>query len=92
MLVLSRRIGETIRIGSEIELVVLDVNRGRVKLGFAGPRDVQVRRGELIDAMELRQSAPAVLARTSAGSDGELDAPSFAPLRAFRTASSAAAH
>ena len=91
MLVLSRKIGETIRIGSEIELVVLDVNRGRVKLGFAGPRDVQVRRGELIDAMELRQSVPDVLARAT-GSDGELETASFAPLRAFRTASSAAAH
>jgi len=92
MLVLSRKIGETIRIGSEIELVVLDVNRGRVKLGFAGPRDVQVRRGELIDARELGQAEPAVVARQSVSAVDELDAPSFAPLRAFRTATSAAAH
>jgi carbon storage regulator len=46
MLVLSRKIGETIRIGTGVELVVLDVYRGRVKLGFAGPQDVAIRRGE----------------------------------------------
>ena len=50
MLVLSRKIGETIRIGEGLELVVLDVHRGRVKLGFAGPRDISIRRGEHVSA------------------------------------------
>jgi carbon storage regulator len=83
MLVLSRKIGETIRIGEEIDLVVLDVSRGRVKLGFAGPRNVQVRRGELSDAPRTEEEnagaaavPPRVCADSSAGP----------PLRSFRQA------
>jgi len=57
MLVLSRKAGETIRIGSSIDLVVLGVSHGRVKLGFAGPKQIPVRRGELVDA-EARQGTP----------------------------------
>ena len=49
MLVLTRKIGEMIRIGEEMELVVVDVSRGRVKLGFAGPRTICVRRSELAE-------------------------------------------
>jgi carbon storage regulator len=48
MLVLSRKSGERIQIGSEIELTVLGIQGGRVKLGFAGPRDVPIRRDELV--------------------------------------------
>lgn len=90
MLVLSRKIGETIRIGGEIELVVLDVSRGRVKLGFAGPRDVQVRRGELAD--ESRQPATEGVAADAAGGVRAVAAiPASPPLRYFRKATTAAA-
>ena len=64
MLVLSRKIGETIRIGAELDLVVLEVARGRVKLGFAGSRSVPVRRGELPDsdaAATEAHASPALL-------------------------------
>lgn len=81
MLVLSRKIGETIRIGKEINLVVLDVSRGRVKLGFAGPRDVQVRRGELDDATR-EPAAPAKTGAEPARIRGEV--PASPPLRSFR--------
>lgn len=53
MLVLSRKSGERIQIGSEIELTVLGIHKGRVKLGFAGPPEVPIRRDEL-----LRRDAP----------------------------------
>ncbi len=46
MLVLTRKTGETIRVGAEIEVVVLEVTRGKVKLGFAGPRNIPIRRGK----------------------------------------------
>jgi carbon storage regulator len=47
MLVLSRKIGEEIQIGSSVSLRVLGISGGRVKLGIAGPRAVRVARGEL---------------------------------------------
>jgi len=47
MLVLSRKIGEEIQIGSCINLSVLAIAGGRVKLGISGPRAVRVVRAEL---------------------------------------------
>jgi carbon storage regulator len=47
MLILSRRVGERIRIGDAIELVVQRVCGERVTLGLVAPRDVKILRGEL---------------------------------------------
>jgi carbon storage regulator CsrA len=47
MLVLTRKIGEAIRIGDDVELQVVGVSRGRVRLGFKAPRNVAVQRAEL---------------------------------------------
>jgi carbon storage regulator len=47
MLVLSRKIGESINIDGDIEVRVLDVRDGRVRLGFSAPSDVGIRRQEL---------------------------------------------
>jgi carbon storage regulator len=47
MLVLSRKIGECINIDADIQVRVLDVRDGRVRLGFSAPRDVNIRREEL---------------------------------------------
>ena len=49
MLVLSRRTGEEIRIGSCVTLRVVEISRSRVKLGISGPRAVRVARAELSD-------------------------------------------
>ena len=57
MLVLSRREGETICIGDNIEVKVIAVRGKRVKLAFEAPRDVTIRRAELlVAAMALSQS------------------------------------
>jgi len=83
MLVLTRKPGETVCIGPDVELVVLDAGRGRVKLGFAGPRDVSIRRGELnavasprVAELPLAGRHPAVATMV----------PNLAPLRHFRVA------
>ena len=47
MLVLARKKGERIVIGDEIELTVLDIRGGRVKLGFQGPAEIPIHRCEL---------------------------------------------
>jgi carbon storage regulator CsrA len=48
MLVLSRKSGETIRIG-DVELMVLSTSSSRVSLGIQAGREVRILRGELID-------------------------------------------
>jgi carbon storage regulator len=47
MLVLQRKVGESIHIGQDIEIVVLQVSGGRTRLGFRCPGDVPIRRCEL---------------------------------------------
>ena len=47
MLVLSRKQSQTIVIGDNIELTVIAVQGGRVKLGITAPRNVSIRRSEL---------------------------------------------
>lgn len=46
MLVLSRKAGEKIRIGAEIDLVVLELSHRRVKLGFVAPKEIAMYRSE----------------------------------------------
>ena len=47
MLVLSRHTGESLRIGEDIEVTVLDVCAGAVKIGIDAPRSVRIFRSEL---------------------------------------------
>ncbi|HLQ45460.1 MAG TPA: carbon storage regulator CsrA [Planctomycetaceae bacterium] len=49
MLVLSRQIGESIRIAENIEVTVVEVKQGRVRLGFRCPKEVSILRQEVYD-------------------------------------------
>lgn len=49
MLVLTRTKDETIRIGRDIEVRVIRLSRGRVKLAIDAPQSVHIVRGELVD-------------------------------------------
>jgi len=48
MLVLTRKIGETLIIGDDIRITVVSVGGGRVKIGIDAPRSVSVHREELL--------------------------------------------
>jgi len=48
MLVLSRKIGERIVIEPGIEIAVVDVRGGKVRIGIEAPREIRIRRNELI--------------------------------------------
>lgn len=63
MLVLSRKLGEQVSIGSDIEVVVLGVNKGRVRLGFRCPPEIPVHREEIRSAIE-RERTDNVFAQT----------------------------
>lgn len=47
MLVLARRTNESIMIGDDIEIVIVDINGDQVKIGVKAPRDVSVHRAEV---------------------------------------------
>jgi len=47
MLVLTRKLGENIRIGDAVKITVLEVRSGQVKLGIEAPPEVKVHREEI---------------------------------------------
>lgn len=57
MLILTRRIGETIRVGDDIEVTVLGINRNQVRIGVTAPRSVDVHRQEIYERIRSA-SAP----------------------------------
>ncbi|MEO3935395.1 carbon storage regulator CsrA [Dermatophilaceae bacterium Soc4.6] len=52
MLVLSRRVGESIAIGDDVVVTVLEVRGDVVRIGIAAPRSVTVHRSELLEELE----------------------------------------
>jgi carbon storage regulator len=60
MLVLSRQRDETIMIGDDIEITVVDIRGDKVRLGINAPRLVQVHRKEVYEAIK-RENAEASL-------------------------------
>lgn len=49
MLVLSRKLGEKIFINNNICITVVDIDRGKIRLGIEAPREVPIFRKELLD-------------------------------------------
>ena len=47
MLVLTRELGENIRIGDSVKITVLEVRSGQVKLGIEAPPEIKVHREEI---------------------------------------------
>lgn len=60
MLVLTRRLGEKIRIGDDIELVITDIKQDSVKIGINAPREVEVFRVEVYEAIQQANKAAAL--------------------------------
>ncbi len=52
MLILSRKDGESINIGDDICVKIIDISKGVVKLGLEAPEDVMILRSELKKAVE----------------------------------------
>jgi carbon storage regulator len=66
MLVLSRKLGEKICIGQNIFLTVVDIERGKVRLGIEAPREIPIYRQELLAQPDNNGPAPATNEMTTA--------------------------
>ena len=56
MLVLSRNKDESIIIGNDIEITIVDIRRNKVRLGINAPKKVSVHRREVYDAIQREKN------------------------------------
>jgi len=52
MLILSRHLGESVKIGDEVTVTVLGVKGGQVRLGFTAPPNIAVHREEVYERIQ----------------------------------------
>ena len=56
MLILTRRVGETLMIGDEVTVTVLGVKGNQVRIGVNAPKDVSVHREEIYHQLKPQQA------------------------------------
>ncbi|MDD2650817.1 MAG: carbon storage regulator CsrA, partial [Candidatus Cloacimonetes bacterium] len=61
MLVLTRKQGESIRIGDDIEIVVTDINKGSARIGILAPKSMTIYRKEIYERILKENLAAAQL-------------------------------
>ena len=58
MLVLTRRVGESLMIGTQVTVTVLRVAGHQVRLGVSAPKNVAINRGELYEIVQPEKGPP----------------------------------
>ncbi len=76
MLIVTRRKGQRIVLGNDIEIVVTDISRSGVKIGIVAPTSLTILRGEVKDAVEQanREALQSNFEEPLASADGSSNA------------------
>jgi len=59
MLILSRQRDESIMIGDDVEIIIVDVRGDKVRLGITAPKEIPVHRREIYDAIQKEKAEDA---------------------------------
>jgi len=57
MLILTRRVGETLVIGDDVSITVLGVKGNQVRIGIKAPKDVSVHREEIYERIQHEKNS-----------------------------------
>ena len=79
MLILTRRVGETVMIGNDVTVTVLGVKGNQVRIGVNAPRDVAVHREEIFERIkrEEQDGGGTVRAKTNGHAGNGADRDSY---------------
>lgn len=58
MLTLTRKAGERIHVGPDIVITVVEIDRGKVRVGIDAPKEVPIYRQELLGAKKAEREGP----------------------------------
>jgi carbon storage regulator len=79
MLVLTRRPGESIIVGQDIVITVIEIKGGQVRIGIDAPREVQVHREEIYEQVRQENIAAVATAKQAREALSQRDAGDDAP-------------
>jgi carbon storage regulator len=79
MLVLSRQRDESIMIGDDVEITIVDVRGDKVRLGITAPKSIAVHRREIYDAIQREKAEKAQAAGQSPDGNGQISPPQQTP-------------
>jgi carbon storage regulator len=74
MLILTRRVGETVMIGEDITVTVLGVKGNQVRIGVNAPRNVAVHREEIFERIKREEAGEGATHEDDSGSASMLGA------------------
>lgn len=68
MLILTRRVGETVMIGENVTVTVLGVKGNQVRIGVNAPKEVAVHREEIFERIKREEQTPPARPASGSGS------------------------
>ncbi|HPW67975.1 MAG: carbon storage regulator CsrA [Desulfomonilia bacterium] len=72
MLILTRKVGETVAIGDDIRISIVEIKGTQVKLGIQAPKNVEVHREEIYLKIQEENRRAALVTKDSLGAAQEL--------------------
>lgn len=68
MLVVKRKVSESILIGDDIEIIIAEISSDKVKIAINAPKDIKITRKELVETCEFNISASETINKASLSS------------------------
>lgn len=65
MLVIKRKVSESIMIGDDIEIIISEISQDKVKIAINAPKDIKITRKELAETCEFNRTASEQISKKS---------------------------